>query len=79
MNEALREAMLGRMKALRANVVALNRAADELVRSADLLDGEPVAEVLRGRARCRRVKVLEVQARLAALRARYAARFCPEP
>jgi hypothetical protein len=78
MNEELREAMLGRMEALRVNITALSTTADELMRSANLLDGQPVAEVLRGRAQRRRVKILEMQGRLAALRVRYAAQFGPE-
>ncbi len=78
MNEELREAMLGRMEALRVNITAFSTTADELMRSANLLDGQPVAEVLRGRAQRRRVKILEMQGRLAALRVRYAAKFGPE-
>jgi hypothetical protein len=77
MNEGLREAMLGRMDALRITIEALNTTADELVRSANLLDGRPVAEALRGRAQRRRVKVLGMQGRLAALSERYAAQFHP--
>ncbi|SFV13055.1 MULTISPECIES: hypothetical protein [unclassified Methylobacterium] len=76
-NEGLREAMLGRMNALRITIAALNTTADELVRSANLLDGQPVAEALRGRAQRRRVKVLEMQGRLVALSERYAAQFHP--
>lgn len=71
MNEAFRKAMLGRMKALRANVMALNTSADELVRCANLLDGQPVAQVLRSRAQRRRVRVLEMQGKLAALKRVY--------
>lgn len=41
MNEGLREAMLGRMRALRVNIQALNATADELSRSAILLVGNP--------------------------------------
>jgi len=39
MNEGLRQAMLGRMKSLDVNIKALNTTADELMRSAFLLNG----------------------------------------
>ncbi|AYO83231.1 hypothetical protein ABID82_003379 [Methylobacterium sp. PvP062] len=79
MNEGLRKAMLGRMKALSVKIAALNTTADELVRSAILLDGEPIAQTLLGRAQRRRVQVLVMQGRLAALRERYDTRFRPMP
>lgn len=75
MNERLREAMLGRMKVLRTNIEASNTIADELMRSANLLDGQPVAQVLRGRAQRRRVKVLEMQGQFAALKKVYSERY----
>lgn len=75
MNEVLRDTMIGRMEAPRVSIEALNTTADELMRSANLLDGQPVAEALRGRVWRRRVKVLEMQGRLAAVGQRYATRF----
>ncbi|MEG9524188.1 MAG: hypothetical protein MIL41_00090 [Hyphomicrobiales bacterium] len=78
MSEGLREVMLGRMRALRVTIEALSETADELMRSAGLLYDRPVANVLRDRARRRRVKVLEMQSRLTALRQRYATRLQSE-
>ncbi|MDE4915121.1 hypothetical protein PQI07_31305 [Methylobacterium sp. 092160098-2] len=63
MSEGLRQAMLGRMKALQANITTLNMIADELEKSANLLDAQPKAKDMRGLARRQRVKVLEMRTR----------------
>lgn len=79
MSEDLREAMLGRMSALCSGIAALSRTADELARSAHLLEGGPVAERMRGHARRQRIRVLEMQGRLAALSHAYTKRFDADP
>lgn len=75
MSEDLREAMLGQISAFHANIATLTTAADELVRSANLLDGRPTAVLMRDLARRQRVKVLEMQGQLAALKQAYTERF----
>ena len=67
MSEDLREGMFGRISALRASIVTLNTIADELLRSANLLNGRPTAALMRSLAQRQRVKVLEMQGQLAAL------------
>jgi|GEM_PF-3001033 len=78
MNERLQEAMLGRMVALCTSITNLTMSADELVRSADLLDGQPLAGAMRDVARQQRVKILEMEGQLAALNVALTDRFGTE-
>ncbi len=75
MREGLRQAMLGRMKALQANITTLNMIADELEKSANLLDAQPKAKDMRGLALRQRAKVLEMQNLFAALQKIYSERY----
>ncbi|MGN8095424.1 hypothetical protein [Methylobacterium sp. 22177] len=79
MSEDLRQAMHGRMVALCTSITTLNATADGLVRSADLLDRKPAAKAMRDVARRQRVKILEMQGRLAALNVTYTERFGTGP
>lgn len=78
MSEDLRKAMLREIVALCTNIAELNTTADELVRTANQLDGHPVSEAMRNIARQKRVKVLEMQGQFAVLNAAYTERFGTE-
>ncbi|MDP4026307.1 hypothetical protein Q8W71_27160 [Methylobacterium sp. NEAU 140] len=73
----MREIMLDLMSTMDAAAMALNAMADELSAAADCLDGEPVAEAMRGLARRHRVEALMVQGRLAGLTDDYVEQFGP--
>lgn len=67
MSKDLREAMLEQMAVLCTSITNLNMSADELVKSANLLDGQPVSGAMRDVARRQRVKILEMEGQLAVL------------
>lgn len=79
MSKDLREAMLAEMLALCLNIEMLSAGADELARSADRLDGQPLSGALRDGARRKRVKILELQGQQAALNVTFTERFGTEP
>lgn len=71
----LQRAMLKLMDVLSRDIASTGSMADELTRAAVVLTDQPEAEAIRDIAVGKRVKVLELQGRLAALREDYAARF----
>ena len=75
MSKDPREAMLAEMLTLCLKIEVLNVSADEMLRSADQLDGQPLSEALRDDARRKRVKILELQAQHAALNVAFKERF----
>lgn len=71
----LQQAMLKLMDVLSRDIANTGSMADELTRAAEVLSDQPEVEAIRDIEVGKRVKVLELQGRLAALREEYAARF----
>ena len=71
----LQRAMLKLMSVLSNDIATTQAMADELTQAAAVLSDQPEAEAIRDIAVRKRVRVLELQGRLAALREEYAARF----
>ena len=71
----LQRAMLKLIDVLSNDIATTQATADELTRAAAALSDQPEAEAILDIAVRKRVRVLELQGRLAALREEYAARF----
>ena len=71
----LQRAMLRLMDVLSQDIATTEAMADELTRAVVALSDQPEAKAIRDTAARKRVRVLELQGRLAALREDYAARF----
>ena len=74
----LQQAMLKLMDTLSHDIISTEAMANELTGAASVLPDQPEAKAIRDIAVSKRVRVIELQGKLAALREEYATRFPPK-